>query len=339
MRPDRVEYPSGTAYEVLTAMAARRENPFPDIFVFRHTEPPSARLDDPAAGQVRDQWQRLKNFFDTWFMTEQGHFQAAFHNFESTDDFEQQLERLLRRWLEDKVLHGRSVLWPITTKGSPFRGLASFGAKHAAVFFGRGRDISRAIDEWKEAAERGTPFLLVIGASGAGKSSLARAGLVPRLTVSGVVPEVDLWRVAALRPSEVPGGPIASLATRLLDSAGDIPEAEAGRAQALPELVESDFRTPAELGELLRHAGAAAVTPVIRTLDRIGEIERNRQGFDRPVRVDLVILIDQLDELFAADVDAADRTCFATLPGEYGSLPRCAPTFTSASSGSPPCSP
>src|SRR5258708_6984860 len=47
--PDGSAYPSGTAYEVLTAMAARRENPFPDIFVFRHTEPPSVRLDDDQA--------------------------------------------------------------------------------------------------------------------------------------------------------------------------------------------------------------------------------------------------------------------------------------------------
>jgi hypothetical protein len=321
-QPDGSPYPSGTAYEVLTAMAARRENPFPDIFVFRHTEPPSVRLDDPEAAKVQDQWQRLKTFFDTWFLTKQGHFQAAFHNFESTDDFEQQLERMLRRWLGDKVLHGRSVLWPIATKGSPFRGLASFGAKHTAVFFGRGRDISRAVDAWKEAAERGTPFLLVIGASGAGKSSLARAGMVPRLTVPGVVPAVDLWRVAVLRPSEVSGGPIASLATRLLDGIGDIPEAEAGRPPALPELTESDFRTPAELAELMRHAGAAAVTPVIRALDRIGETERRRQGFDRPVRIDLVILIDQLDELFAADVDAADRACFAALLSDLAATGR-----------------
>jgi len=321
-QPDGSPYPSGTAYEVLTAIAARRENAFPDIFVFRHTEPPSVRLDDPTAAQVHDQWRRLKGFFDKWFLTEQGHFQAAFHNFASTDDFEQQVERLLRHWLEEKVLHGRSVLWPIATKGSPFRGLASFGAKHAAVFFGRGRDITRAVDEWKAAAERGTPFLLVIGASGAGKSSLARAGIVPRIAVPGVVPEVDVWRVAALRPSEIPGGPIASLATRLIDGPGDISEADAGRPPALPELTESDFRTPSELGELLRHAGAAAVTPIIRTLDRIGELERGRQGYDRPLRIDLVLLIDQLDELFAADVDATERAVFAALLGQLAATRR-----------------
>jgi len=312
-QPDGTPYPSGTAYEVLTAIRARRENPFPDVFVFRHTEPPSVRLDDPKAGEVHDQWQRLKGFFDTWFVTEQGHFQAAFHNFESTDDFEQQLERLLRHWLDEKVLHGRAVAWPIATKGSPFRGLAAFGAKHASVFFGRSRDISRAVDAWKVAAERGTAFLLVVGASGAGKSSLARAGVVPRLTVPGVVPQVDLWRVAVLRPSEMPSGPVSSLAARLLDGSDAIPEAESGRPPALPELAESDFRTPAELADLLRHGSAAAVMPLIRTLDRIGEAARVHQGYERSVRVDLVVLVDQLDELFSADVEAAERAAFAAL--------------------------
>ena len=92
----------------------------------------------------------------------------------------------------------------LAIKGSPFRGLAAFRVRHAPVFFGRSRDIARAVDRWKDAAERGVPFLLVVGASGSGKSSLARAGSVPRLTTPGAVPAVDQWRVAVLRPSEIP---------------------------------------------------------------------------------------------------------------------------------------
>src|SRR5262249_9607287 len=146
--------------------------------------------------------------------------------------------------------HGRAVPWPIEFKGSPFRGLAAFGVKHAPVFFGRSRDVTRAVDQWKQAAALGTPFLLLIGASGAGKSSLARAGLVPRLTAPGVVPTVDFWRVAVMRPSEAPDGPIMSLAMRLFDATDDITDEERGRAPALPEIRESDFRTPAELARL-----------------------------------------------------------------------------------------
>ena len=76
-------------------------------------------------------------------------------------------------------------------KGSPFRGLAAFEAAHSAVFFGREAAIARATAKLRRA-----PFLLVIGASGSGKSSLLRAGLIPRVTAPGVIPDVDLWRTA-----------------------------------------------------------------------------------------------------------------------------------------------
>jgi tetratricopeptide (TPR) repeat protein len=311
--PDGSPYPSGTAYEVLSAIAAARAKQLPDVYVFRNNDPPLVRLDDPEATRVAEQWQRLKAFFDTWFVGTEGPFKAAFHTFSSPDDFEVQVERLLRGWLEEKVLHGRAVLWPTATKGSPFRGLEAFGAKHSAVFFGRSRDIARAVDLWKDAAERGAAFLIVVGASGSGKSSLSRAGLVPRLTVPGVAPAIDAWRVAAMRPTELAEGPIATLAARLFDGDSAIPEAESGRPPALPELTESDYRTPAELAALLAHADAASLTPLLRILDRIGEELRVRQGYERPVRCDLVILVDQLDELFGDHADAAERAAFARL--------------------------
>jgi hypothetical protein len=191
---DEQPYPSGTAYEVLSAIDAAKTQGFPDVYLFRFPQPPSVQLDDPERAQIEAQWEQLKVFFESWFRTPAGHFKAAFQTFASTDDFEAQAEALLRKWLEEKVLHGRSVVWPVAIKGSPFRGLATFGAKHAPVFFGRSRDITKATDRLKDAAEKGCAFLLVDGASGTGKSSLARAGLAPRLTSAGVVPSVDLWR-------------------------------------------------------------------------------------------------------------------------------------------------
>ena len=74
--------------------------------------------------------------------------------------------------------------WDRKLKGSPFRGLAAFEASHSAVFFGRESAIARAIAKLRQA-----PFLLIIGASGSGKSSLLRAGLVPRATAPGVIPD------------------------------------------------------------------------------------------------------------------------------------------------------
>jgi WD40 repeat protein len=312
---DGAPYPSGTAYEVLTAIDSSKTRGVPDVYVFRFPQPPSVQLDDPKRTEIETQWQHLKSFFDTWFRSPDGEFKAAFQSFASTDDFEAQAEVLLRKWLEEKVLHGRSLTWPAEIKGSPFRGLAAFGAKHAPVFFGRSRDITKAVDRLKDAAEKGCPFLLVDGASGAGKSSLVRAGLVPRLTASGVVPSVDLWRVAVMRPAEVLGDPFAALARALLVAEAGLPEAEQGRPPALPELSASDFPRADDLAALLAHADASALKPILSTFSAIEQTAREKEGYERAVKVALLLVVDQLDELFGADIGNDMRARFAQLLG------------------------
>jgi tetratricopeptide (TPR) repeat protein len=311
--PDGAPYPSGTAYEVLTAIAKRQKGgELPDVFVFRYPDPPLVRLDDAAKEEeTRRQWEGLKAFFARWFQTPDGHFKAAFQTFTSTDDFEAQLERLLRDWLQHKLAKGGVVTWPIATKGSPYPGLQSFGPVYAPVFFGRARDTARAVEAWTEAGTRGMPFLLVVGASGSGKSSLARAGLVPRLTTPGVVETVDAWRVTALRPSDSPDGPLAALAHALMQAAADLPKDEAGRLPALPEIAEGDYRTPAELAALLAHGDAASIKPILGALDKVAQQEQRAHSSEQRLRCDLVILIDQLDELFAASVSPEERARFA----------------------------
>src|SRR5262245_60299105 len=65
---------------------------------------------------------------------------------------------------------------------APYRGLEALEPEDAAVFFGRSADCVRGIDALRGLAARKPPRLLVIlGASGAGKSSFLRAGLWPRL--------------------------------------------------------------------------------------------------------------------------------------------------------------
>ena len=64
----------------------------------------------------------------------------------------------------------------------PFRGLEAYQPEHAEIFFGRDAAIRRGQEILRlrsEAAWNG--FLLITGASGSGKSSLARAGLGPAL--------------------------------------------------------------------------------------------------------------------------------------------------------------
>src|ERR1700680_2278454 len=107
--PNGERYPSGTAYEILSAIEASKSKAVPDVYVFRYSEPPTVKLDDEATNRlVTEQWARLKTFFKTWFQAEDGTFKLAFHTFQSTDAFEGEIEKLLRGWLEEKVLKGRS---------------------------------------------------------------------------------------------------------------------------------------------------------------------------------------------------------------------------------------
>jgi WD40 repeat protein len=88
----------------------------------------------------------------------------------------------------------------------PYRGLASFEEEHAEFFFGRERDVQRLLEILKA-----SPLLCVVGPSGSGKSSLVRAGLVPRLR-NGVLVDVEACKVCLLRPG---AHPLEALATQL----------------------------------------------------------------------------------------------------------------------------
>jgi eukaryotic-like serine/threonine-protein kinase len=63
---------------------------------------------------------------------------------------------------------------PAVPAGNPYRGLRAFDAAHRALFFGRGVDVSALVDRL-----RTEPFLVVVGDSGIGKSSVCHAGVVP----------------------------------------------------------------------------------------------------------------------------------------------------------------
>ena len=74
----------------------------------------------------------------------------------------------------------------------PYPGLEPFTAAYAAVFCGREReigDVKALLTRQMDGKLKG--FILVLGASGSGKSSLVRAGVVPR--VAGSVPEGEAW--------------------------------------------------------------------------------------------------------------------------------------------------
>lgn len=69
-------------------------------------------------------------------------------------------------------------------KRPPYPGLLAFQEQDAAIFYGRGEDILKTLETLDALRRQGSEaarFVLLLGASGSGKSSLARAGVIPRL--------------------------------------------------------------------------------------------------------------------------------------------------------------
>lgn len=324
-------FPSGTAYELLTSIWKRQKTEAnksnsdpagelrPDVYIFQKETPPfPPPRDEKDLINIVPQWEKLKDFIATWLRKPNGHYLAAFQSFKTTDEFEARIELLLRDWLTENVLGHTTIAWP-AQMGSPFRGLEAFDARHAPVFFGRARDITRATDRLKAAVrldadtsakQRGSAFLLLAGASGAGKSSLARAGIAPRLTTPGVVKEIDIWRLAIMRPSDS-DTPLTSLAEALF--AKPTSDGRNTTVGALPELEDGDYKTPAEFAELMKQGANTAIKPIMSALDRIAEAERSSGAYARSVRVDLLLIVDQLDDLFASDISPEQRSQYSSI--------------------------
>lgn len=86
----------------------------------------------------------------------------------------------LKTGLEKAGINARS--FPFDQTRPIFRGLRALEEKDAAIFFGREGKIVEALDALRSLADKGaSKFFVILGASGAGKSSFLRAGLWPRL--------------------------------------------------------------------------------------------------------------------------------------------------------------
>lgn len=144
--------------------------------------------------------------------------------------------------------------------GNPYRNLQPFGPEHRPVFFGRDRDREAAADKLETAAARGVPFLVVHGASGAGKSSFVRAGLVgdiERSFGSGGKPVVHV-----MTPKSA-ATPLAAL----LDGLGKLASEVAG----FPQVFHNAAEATAAIGRRGLADGAGGQRTMVLVIDQLEE--------------------------------------------------------------------
>ncbi len=104
-----------------------------------------------------------------------------------------------------------------TDRRNPFKGLAAFGEADAREFFGR-EDLVDAL----MTAVTDHSLVTVVGPSGSGKSSLVRAGLVPRLRRNDVDGSAD-WFITTLEPGTHPLDALAEAIEAIADTPVDDP--------------------------------------------------------------------------------------------------------------------
>lgn len=109
--------------------------------------------------------------------------------------------------------HKGSSSVPVTviksTEDCPYRGLEFFDETHTQYFFGREELTATLIEQLKA-----NHFVAVVGASGIGKSSLVRAGMMTQLRQEKTALGDDRWRIKLITPS---ANPLKGLAVAFID--------------------------------------------------------------------------------------------------------------------------
>jgi WD40 repeat protein/transcriptional regulator with XRE-family HTH domain len=182
---------------------------------------------------------------------------------------------------------------PVT--GSPYRGLAVFGEQDAAFFFGREAAVGQVLEQMSRHVP-GAGLLMVSGVSGAGKSSLLRAGVLPRIRAAGLAaaPGAASWPCLVFTPTRAP---LDELALRVAVLAGTDASAVRRGLAADP----AGFALPARQAALARPPGPAG--------DGDG---RAAEAGQPPLQRRLLLMVDQFEELFTQCADEGQRRAFIT---------------------------
>ncbi len=301
-RADGSRYASGSEFEFEDAWAGFEKTGLPEILIYRKTAKPLITPDMPDFAARMAQKEALDAFARQWFQDEEGSFIAAFNPFENLAEFEVRLEAHLRKLLlrrfpsDDADTHVRHITWH---DGSPFRGLGFFEAHHAPIFFGRTRVISEVLGALRKNALEAHPFIMLLGMSGSGKSSLVRAGVLPMLTQAGVIEGVAAWRQAILRPSDC-GADLLEGFSKCLFAPQGLPQnpALAQHSQALNTLLQTFLRAQAWRDMPARATEYAHLEQAISQFISDCLLQAEQAVGVQAGQVRLVLVVEQFEELF-----------------------------------------
>jgi formylglycine-generating enzyme required for sulfatase activity len=163
----------------------------------------------------------------------------------------------------------------------PYPGLRPFEAEEWSIFFGRERMVDDVID--RLAANR---LVLIHGASGAGKSSLVRAGVLPKLARQHRRAGAP-WQTCTMRPS---GGPLWNLAKELAGLEGTSENLE-----RIGQIVAQFSRRGATLSTViasLENFGGQRLCLLVDQFEELFRFEKETSREEAELFVDLLVRSD-----------------------------------------------
>ncbi|MCS6884092.1 MAG: SUMF1/EgtB/PvdO family nonheme iron enzyme [Acidobacteriota bacterium] len=229
---------------------------------------------------------------ELFFFDGRGRYAARFVSIPSNFEIE---DEQFWEWYSETFLDiEEESIVPVEPERSPYPGLSAFTSSESKLFFGREREIERALNRLKV-----EPLLTVVGASGAGKSSFVQAGILPSLDIPSVIvrPGVEPLQTLRAKLGTVEQGKpfvlVVDQFEELLTLCEDAKQREE-YAKLLCSLMDSgvkviltlrdDFLLRAKelplLGERLQHSLELLSTPQFTDLVRIITLPALRAGYD-----------------------------------------------------------
>jgi tetratricopeptide (TPR) repeat protein len=191
---------------------------------------------------------------------------------------------------------------------SPFRGLEAFEEQHAAIFFGRKISVDQLVQVVVAQVQAACAMVLVLGPSGAGKTSLVQAGLIPALKAGAAPADAGLAVKAHVQldcADMGQAGLLETLASVLLDAEiGDRLLFENTSAVALAQRLAQDL--PGVIEQLQKQMPAIQLLVFIDRFEAVFRLPH----ISEQERVVFINVLDQLARSGSALLILACRNDF-----------------------------
>lgn len=151
---------------------------------------------------------------------------------------------------------------------NPFVGLRSFESEESLLFFGRQTQTMEILQRLHQ-----FHFVAVTGSSGSGKSSLIKAGVIPRLKAGYLVRINDHWIITSMKPGQTP---MFNLIDAIFEQSN----------------LKNNGLTAASIRQKVREQGVDPILEIIKS-----SLKSNSN---------YLLLVDQFEELFRFSLDKKD---------------------------------